>query len=184
MGLWGVFIIVLLAELGDKTQLGVLTLAIKTRDVYRTVMSGFMGLVVATVVSVFIGYTLGFILPEAIILLASGALFLCLGIHELVSRESEQENMAIKGFLTIFLLELGDKTQLAIITCTMVINNPIAVFVLSVLAFLVVTAITASLGVRASERIPQHKIRVVSALLFIAIGVMLLLMCAVGFVII
>jgi len=179
-GLWGVFIIVLLAELGDKTQLGVLTLAIKTQDIYKTIISSIMGLVVATMVSVFIGYTLGLILPETIIFFVSGILFLCLGIHELVGREPEHENIAVRGFLTIFLLELGDKTQLAIIMCTMIINNPIVVFIISILAFLVVTAITASLGVKASEKIPQHRIKIASALLFIAIGVILLLICTMG----
>ncbi len=78
-------------------------------------------------------------------------------------------------FLTIFLAELGDKTQIAVLTLSAQSKNPISVFLGAILAFVVITFIGAILGDFITKFIPAHFIEKVAALAFIVIGILMLL---------
>jgi len=78
-------------------------------------------------------------------------------------------------FTTLFLAELGDKTQLAVLSLTASSRQPLAVFVGAALALLAVTAIGVLVGEGVSRIVPPWLIQKAAALVFIAIGVILLL---------
>ena len=78
-------------------------------------------------------------------------------------------------FTTLFLAELGDKTQLAVLSLTASSRQPLAVFVGAALALLAVTAIGVLVGEGVSRIVPAWLIQKAAALAFIAIGVLLLL---------
>lgn len=78
-------------------------------------------------------------------------------------------------FTTLFLAELGDKTQLAVLSLTASSRQPLAVFVGAALALLAVTAIGVLVGEGVSRIVPPWLIQKAAALAFIAIGVLLLL---------
>lgn len=78
-------------------------------------------------------------------------------------------------FTTLFLAELGDKTQLAVLSLTASSRQPLAVFVGAALALLAVTAIGVLVGEGVSRIVPAWLIQKAAALAFIAIGVILLL---------
>lgn len=76
-------------------------------------------------------------------------------------------------FGTIFLAELGDKTQLANLSLAAEAKSKITVYLASILAFSVVTAITVCFGNILSKYIQPQQIRITAASLFIIIGILM-----------
>jgi putative Ca2+/H+ antiporter (TMEM165/GDT1 family) len=74
-------------------------------------------------------------------------------------------------FGTIFLAELGDKTQLATIMMTSKTKLPLSVFIGASLALCLVTLAGVLFGEGLIAIIPQNILKKVAALAFIAIGV-------------
>ncbi|MDN3513991.1 MAG: TMEM165/GDT1 family protein [Candidatus Brocadia sp.] len=77
-------------------------------------------------------------------------------------------------FITIFLAELEDKTQLASILMTSKTNKPVLVFIGTMLAFAVVTVIGVSLGAVITKFLPLNFIKIGAAVAFIIIGILIL----------
>ncbi len=81
----------------------------------------------------------------------------------------------LSTFLAIFLAELGDKTQLAVLTLSAESKKPISVFLGAILAFAVVTLLGAILGNAITRLIPTHIIEKIAGVAFIIIGILILL---------
>lgn len=79
------------------------------------------------------------------------------------------------AFLTLFLAELGDKTQLAVITMTASTESKIAVFLGASLALITVTLLGVLFGGVLSQYVPTEWLQRIVALAFIIIGVLMLL---------
>ena len=79
------------------------------------------------------------------------------------------------AFLTLFLAELGDKTQLAVITMTASTESKISVFLGAATALVVVTFVGVLVGGSLSEFIPTEWLQRIVAAGFILIGVLMLL---------
>ena len=78
-------------------------------------------------------------------------------------------------FATIFLAEMGDKTQLAAMTMAAETKRPFTVFLSAALALVCVSALGVAVGGALGQYLPLEWIRRVAALGFIAIGVLILL---------
>ena len=78
------------------------------------------------------------------------------------------------AFLTLFLAELGDKTQLAIITMTAKTEDKLAVFLGASLALVTVSLIAVLLGGVLSQYIPTEWLQRIVAVAFIVIGILML----------
>lgn len=78
------------------------------------------------------------------------------------------------AFLTLFLAELGDKTQLAVITMTASTESKISVFLGASLALIAVTLLGVLLGGVLSQYIPAEWLQRIVAVAFIIIGVLML----------
>jgi len=78
-------------------------------------------------------------------------------------------------FGTIFLAELGDKTQLAAIMMTSKTKLPLSVFMGASLALCLVTLVGVLLGEGLTAVIPQNILKKVAALAFVAIGLWMFL---------
>lgn len=79
------------------------------------------------------------------------------------------------AFLTLFLAELGDKTQLAVITMTAKTDNKLAVFIGASLALVVVTLLAVLFGGLLTQYVPAEWLQRIVAVAFITIGVLMLL---------
>lgn len=79
------------------------------------------------------------------------------------------------AFLTLFLAELGDKTQLAIITMTAKTDSKVAVFLGASLALILVTLLGVLVGGVLSQYVPTEWLQRIVAVAFIAIGALMLL---------
>jgi len=78
------------------------------------------------------------------------------------------------AFLTLFLAELGDKTQLAVITMTANTESRLSVFLGASLALIVVTLIAVLLGGILNQYVPTEWLQRIVAVAFVAIGLLML----------
>ena len=78
------------------------------------------------------------------------------------------------AFATLFLAELGDKTQLAVITMTADTGSKVSVFFGACSALVVVTLLGVVFGGILSQYIPTEWLQRIVAVAFIAIGTLML----------
>ncbi len=78
------------------------------------------------------------------------------------------------AFVTLFLAELGDKTQLAVITMTAKTDSKLSVFLGASLALVAVTALGVLFGGILTQYIPTEWLQRIVAAAFIIIGVLML----------
>lgn len=77
-------------------------------------------------------------------------------------------------FITIFLAELGDKTQLATIALGVKEKSPFTIFGAAVLAFAASTVVALVIGTFLTKFIPEYIIEKIAAGAFIVIGFLML----------
>ena len=78
------FVLVFLAELGDKTQIASFSMAVKHGSLFSVILGGGLALITSTLVAVTLGYKLAANLPKNLLTVVSGILFLATGIYTLV----------------------------------------------------------------------------------------------------
>ena len=78
------------------------------------------------------------------------------------------------AFITLFLAELGDKTQLAVITMTSSTESKVSVFLGAASALVAVTLLGVLLGGVLSQYIPTQWLQRIVAVAFIVIGILML----------
>jgi putative Ca2+/H+ antiporter (TMEM165/GDT1 family) len=78
------------------------------------------------------------------------------------------------AFVTLFLAELGDKTQLAIITLTANTESKWAVFIGASLALVLVSLLAVLVGGFLTQFIPTEWLQRIVAVAFILIGILML----------
>jgi Ca2+/H+ antiporter, TMEM165/GDT1 family len=78
------------------------------------------------------------------------------------------------AFLTLFLAEIGDKTQLAVITMTASTESKLAVFLGASLALVTVSLLAVLIGGVLTQFIPAEWLHRIAAVAFIAIGILML----------
>lgn len=81
--------------------------------------------------------------------------------------------LVLTAFVTLFLAELGDKTQLAALTLTANTGKPLPVFLGAATALVLITLLAVALGEAASRIIPLSYIHKGAGGLFILIGVLM-----------
>jgi Ca2+/H+ antiporter, TMEM165/GDT1 family len=79
------------------------------------------------------------------------------------------------AFVTLFLAELGDKTQLAVITMTASTESKVSIFLGASAALIVVTILGVAFGGVISEYVPAEWLQRIVAAGFIVIGILMLI---------
>lgn len=173
-------VLVFVAELGDKSQLMSMTFATRYRA--RTVILG-AGLACAAInlVSALAGDVIGDALPRDAVRIAGGVLFLLFAV--LALRESQQDEeprprdrggRAVLVVATAFVLaELGDKTMLATMTLATQYHW-VLVWIGSTIGMLVSIVLAVLVGRTLLKVVPLRFVHLISAALFAAVGVWLL----------
>lgn len=116
------FSLIFVAEMGDKSQLIAMTLAQRFRPL-PVVIGVFGAFLVLNLLAVWLGKTLFDWVPQDLVLLAAGGLFLFFAYRTWQEDPSEDadagdrldRSAVLTSFSLIFLGELGDKTQLAMV---------------------------------------------------------------------
>ena len=76
-------------------------------------------------------------------------------------------------FVTLFVAELGDKTQLSVITLTSKTAEPVKVFIGAACALVLVTLLGVLLGEVLVRFVPVEIIKKIAAAAFIVIGILM-----------
>ena len=82
--------------------------------------------------------------------------------------------LLLTTFITVFLAEMGDKTQLTTITLSSTTNKPLAVFIGSSIALILATLLGALAGGSIANLIPAFLLKQLSGIVFLIIGINLL----------
>jgi putative Ca2+/H+ antiporter (TMEM165/GDT1 family) len=170
------FGIILVAELGDKTQLAVISLSSKRKS--KSVFIGaLLAFAVVDGVSALVGGAIAALIPIFWIGIVAGVAFIVFAVYTLVFERDEKPETSDRSltvassFSLVALMELGDKTQLASISLAAEYNAPILVFIGVMLAFAVLAGFGVMLGMAISRYVPLRYVRIGSGLLFIVFGV-------------
>jgi putative Ca2+/H+ antiporter (TMEM165/GDT1 family) len=180
------FVLVTVAELGDKTQIAVITLSSRFKA-----LSVFVGSMLAFLltagIAVVIGGALTLVLPTFWIRISAAGIFLAFGFYTIVSRKSEEQvdtektrNAVFSSFSLITLMELGDKTQFAVIALSAEHKFPLLVFLGVMIAFALITGLGIVAGTALTRFVPLKYIQLGSGLVFILFGIAFLVNAFVG----
>ncbi len=194
---WSVFFstfgVLFIAELGDKTQLAVITQTCKYRCPFPVFLGTSLALTLVTALGAAGGQVIGHFIPTEIIRTVAAMGFVIMGglmfteaaqsdtqesecACEIdVSDESPQWNWkAFSSTLTLlFFSELGDKTQLAVLGLASREGQPWLVFAGGALALIAVTALGVIGGQQLCRLIPEKILLKVSAGVFVVMGIVI-----------
>ncbi len=175
------FLLIALAEFGDKSQLVCMTLASRHRGL-PVALGAIAAFAVLNLLAVMFGAAVSAWLPAWVVTLAVGLLFAVFGIAALRFNEEEDDEKIIEQagksifattFLMIFLAEFGDKTQIAVAGLGST-GTGLPVWLGSTLAL----STTSLLGIYASQRfvgrLPLKWIHRVSGVLFLILAMLAL----------
>jgi len=170
------FIFVVLAEMGDKTQL--LAMAFATRySAYKVLIAVFLATAVNHALAVAAGQFLTVIIPMDIISLIAAVSFIFFALWTLRGDKLEGEDKRKSRFgptvtvaIAFFLVEMGDKTQLATISLAVQYQNMLNILMGTTLGMVIADGIGIGVGVVMQKRIPERTIKWISAGLFAVFG--------------
>jgi len=175
---------VLLAELGDKTQLLILYLAARYRSP-RAILAGLVcGAAINAGIAVAGGTLLGRFLPEGVLTNVVAIGFLLIAAWILFGPEEDDESIEQQtGFGSAFLatlwlfvvMEMADKTQLATVALAAGLPQPGWVYLGAVMGLILANLPALWVGHRFAARLPKRLLRYISGGLFAVIGIGLLL---------
>jgi putative Ca2+/H+ antiporter (TMEM165/GDT1 family) len=193
------FGLIFVAELGDKTQLAVVTQTCKYRRPWAVFVGASLALGAVTLLGAIGGQFLGTVVPKSLLRFAAALAFVVMGV--LVAREASKvaDDVAVeescacpvdsepngktrlgwdwKAFGStlglLFVAELGDKTQLAVLSLAGKYDAPWTVFLGGALALIVVTALGAIGGQGLCQLIPRKLLLWASAAAFVVMGVLM-----------
>ncbi len=169
--------LIAIAELGDKTQLTIIALSARydRTKIFSGVMLAFAAV---TGMGVLAGEGILQLIPEHRIKLISGIVFIIFGVWTLIMKEHCEDDSispVISPFLSAFgmiaLAEMGDKTQLSVITLSAKYNSPYMVFAGSVLGLSIISVLGILSGEKLCKIIPLSKIKLCAGALFILFGI-------------
>jgi len=167
---------VVLAEMGDKTQL--LAMAFACRYRWQTVMwAVFWATAANHLLAAAAGKYLTTFVPLEYIKVAAAASFIIFGLWTIRgdTLSGEDQRFKFSPFWTVaaafFIAEMGDKTQLATIALAAQFNTVITVWMGTTLGMMVSNAIGITVGIVMGRNIPERLIKWVAALIFIAFGI-------------
>ena len=176
--------VVALAEIGDKTQLLALVLAAK----YRKPVPIILGILVATLVNHALAGAAGawisaWVGPDAMRWIL-GLSFIAMAAWTLVpdKYDDDQEQAAAPRFgvfgttlVAFFLLEMGDKTQIATVALAARYDSLIGVVAGTTLGMMLANVPAVLLGEVAAKKLPMHIVHRIAAAIFLVLGVSVLL---------
>jgi putative Ca2+/H+ antiporter (TMEM165/GDT1 family) len=180
----GATLMVVLAEMGDKTQL--LAMAFATRFPAKAVL---WGVLVATILNhalaVAVGTYIGGSLNLQMVQLVAAASFILFGLWTIrgdTLNNEHKRKMVFGPIVTVaiafFIAEMGDKTQLATVALAAKYENPLATLLGTTTGMMIADGLGIYVGVVAGRKIPERIVKWVSAWIFILFGLISLYFAA------
>ena len=166
---------VVLAEMGDKTQL--LAMAFATRYKATTVLwAVFWATLLNHLLAVVVGNYLTHFIPIQYIQIAAAVSFILFGLWTIRGDElnNEDKRFSFSPFWTVaiafFIAEMGDKTQLATIALAAKYQSVIPVWLGTTTGMVIADAIGIVIGIVIGKKIPERAVKWFAAIIFILFG--------------
>ena len=173
---WTSFLIVFLAEFGDKTQFLVMAFAAKYD--WRQVFVGMtLGIVIVHSVAVAAGNLIGGWIPEQVMEVLVSLMFIGFGIWTLCGADEEEEASPSRFgplftvALTFLAGEMGDKTQFAAMSAAVRDDCWQPVLAGAVIGMIAADSMGLLAGKFLHQRLPAGKMRYLSAGIFFLFGI-------------
>lgn len=176
------FVVIFIAELGDKSQLMALTFAMRYKAI--TVLAAITAATaVVHAASVGLGAALSLTLPTRPISIVAGVAFFVFAAwtlrgDELTDEEKKKSNQIGKSVFfavagAFFLAELGDKTMLA--TITLATKEGLwGTWIGSTIGMVAADALAIAVGKVLHKHLPERTVKIGAAVLFAIFGVLLI----------
>ena len=169
-------IFVVLAEMGDKTQL--LAMAFATQFNWKVVMWGvFVATVLNHFLAVVVGSYLTNLIPISSIQIISAYSFIIFGLWTIRGDKlaGEDKSSRFNPFWTVaiafFIAEMGDKTQLATIALAAKYNSIMYVWLGTTTGMMIADALGIVVGIVLGKNIPERAVKWFAAMIFILFGI-------------
>ncbi len=174
---------VALAEIGDKTQLLAFILAAR----FKKPLPIIAGILAATILNHGLAGALGAYITNSvdpsILRWLLGASFIGMAVWTLIPDKIEEEETEVAHklgvfgatFVTFFLAEMGDKTQIATVALAAHYANPLMVVAGTTLGMLIADVPAVFVGDKLADKIPMRVVHTIAAGIFAVLGVATLL---------
>jgi putative Ca2+/H+ antiporter (TMEM165/GDT1 family) len=173
--------VVALAEIGDKTQLLALVLAAK----YRKPLPIILGILVATLlnhaIAGFVGAWLAATIGPDLMRWILGVSFIAMAAWTLVPDRLEDEaqkpprwGVFATTLLAFFVVEIGDKTQIATVALAAKYASLVAVVAGTTLGMMLANVPAVLLGEVAARKLPMRLVHGIAAAIFLVLGLLVL----------
>jgi len=174
--------VVVLAEIGDKTQLLALLLAVRFRRPVPIIVGIFVATLFNHTMAGAVGAWLTTAVGPSVLRWALGLSFIGMAVWTLIPDRLDEEESKLARFgvfgttvVAFFLAEMGDKTQLATVALAAKYSAFYTVVAGTTLGMMIADVPAVLLGERVIRIVPVHIIRVLAAVVFFILGVLALL---------
>jgi len=173
--------VVALAEIGDKTQLLALVLAARFRKPIPIILGILAATLVNHALAGLVGGWLASTVGPNVMRWILGVSFIAMAIWTLIPDEFEEREASAPRFgvfgttlIAFFLLEMGDKTQIATVALAAEYSSIVAVVAGTTVGMMLANVPAVLLGEVAAKKLPLKLVRGIAALLFLVMGVAVL----------
>jgi putative Ca2+/H+ antiporter (TMEM165/GDT1 family) len=174
--------VVALAEIGDKTQLLALVLAARYRKPVPIVLAIFVATLANHALAGALGGWLATTVTPRALRWILGVSFIAMAAWMLIPDRYPQGTAAPPRFgvflttlFAFFMLEMGDKTQIATVALAAKYASVVAVIAGTTLGMMIANVPAVYLGEVAARRLPIRLVHVTAALVFLVLGVVVLI---------
>ena len=174
--------VVALAEIGDKTQLLALLLATRFRKPVPIIIGIFVATLLNHALAGAVGRWLANLISPDVMRWVLGLSFIAMAVWMLVPDRLEDEQQKphrFGAFLTtviaFFLLEMGDKTQVATVALAAKYPSLLAVVAGTTVGMMLANVPVVLLGDTAAKRLPLRVVHSIAAAIFLVMGVLVLI---------
>jgi putative Ca2+/H+ antiporter (TMEM165/GDT1 family) len=171
--------LVALAEMGDKTQL--LAMLLATR--FRRPVTIILGILVATLANHFlaalVGHAVAGVLTQPWFRYAIAGSFIAMAAWTLIPDKFDEDaplhapsgaGVFLTTLIAFFLVEMGDKTQVATIALGARFDSVVLVTAGTTLGMMLANVPAVLFGEALAKRVPMRALQIVAALLFLVLG--------------
>lgn len=170
--------VVALAEIGDKTMLLAIVLAARLRAPWQIIAGIFVATILNHALAALVGSQVAGLVDAPWFRIAVALGFIAMGLWTLVPDKFDDDDGGIKdrggAFLTtavsFFLVEMGDKTQVATIALGAQYHSVVAVAAGTTVGMMIANIPAVVLGEELVKRVSLKATRIAAALLFVVLG--------------
>jgi putative Ca2+/H+ antiporter (TMEM165/GDT1 family) len=175
--------LVFIAEIADKTMISTGLFAVQTGLYLQVFIASTMGFLLANLVVAIPMYVLRQCMDLSVAKIAGSTLLAFAGLLMIVKRGDELESVSIKRisvltcFFVVFLAEMGDKTQLSILSLVALHGSPAPALIGGVLGYTLSNTLflLALRQLNKLVKVKWHYIKVATGVIMVIVGAMMLI---------